>query len=112
MSYFNELAGKPENWSKYLLGSAIDWGQESYALQEWCMNHPEFKPLFITYQSGIPLNKLGITQSYKIPHVQTSGWMVIGVNELHDKEGKYGWLKKQKTIMMIGSAIGIYHIDI
>jgi hypothetical protein len=36
MSYFNELAGKPENWSKYLLGSAIDWGgQDLYELKVW-----------------------------------------------------------------------------
>ncbi|MDR0610887.1 MAG: glycosyltransferase family 39 protein, partial [Planctomycetaceae bacterium] len=48
MSYFNELAGKPQNWSKYLLGSNIDWGQDFYELKKYCEKHSEMKPLFIT----------------------------------------------------------------
>ena len=35
MSYFNELAGGPENGHNYLVDSNIDWGQDLLELRDW-----------------------------------------------------------------------------
>jgi hypothetical protein len=34
LSYFNELAGGPQNGSKHLLGSNLDWGQDLIFAEE------------------------------------------------------------------------------
>jgi len=111
MSYFNELAGKPTNYPKYLLGSNIDWGQDSYALKTWVEKHPEAKPLFISYHSPIPLDKLGITSDGAVPATPTAGWMVVGVNELFARNGKLDWLKEHEPVAMVGYSIWIYHLS-
>jgi hypothetical protein len=111
MSYFNELAGQPKNYPKYLLGSNIDWGQDAYALKAWVEKHPEAKPLYVSYQSPISLEKLGIESTRTVPTEPTTGWMVIGVNELFTKEGKLDWIKGHETVGMIGYSIWIYRVD-
>ena len=109
MSYFNELAGKPKSYPKYLLGSNIDWGQDAYALKAWVKKHPEAKPLYISYSTPIPLEKLGIKSDGTIPTEPTTGWMVVGVNELFTKDGKLDWLK-EKEVKMVGYSIWIVEI--
>jgi hypothetical protein len=108
MSYFNELTGKPTNYPKYLLGSNIDWGQDAYALKTWVEQHPEARPLYISYSSPISLKKLGIESNGTVPHEPTSGWIVVGVNELFTKEGKLGWLKEHEPVGMIGYSVWIF----
>jgi hypothetical protein len=110
MSYFNELAGKPQNWSKYLLGSNIDWGQDFYELKNWCEKHPEKKPLFISVESAISPDKHNIEHNGNVPETLENGWMLISVNLLNDQTEKYKWLKKYEPIGMIGYSIWIYHI--
>jgi hypothetical protein len=111
MSYFNELAGKPTNYPKYLLGSNIDWGQDAYALKAWGEKHPEARPLYISYSSPMSLEKLGIESDGAVPTEPTAGWMLMGVNELFTKEGKLDWLKEHEPIGMIGYSIWIYNVD-
>jgi len=110
MSYFNELAGKPTSYPKYLLGSNIDWGQDAYALKTWVKKHQEAKPLYISYSSPISLEKLGIESTGTVPTEPTVGWMVVGVNELFTKEGKLDWLHQHEPVAMIGYSIWVYHI--
>ena len=115
MSYFNELAGKPINYPKYLLGSNIDWGQDAYALKAWVEKHPEASPpdkkaLYISYSSPISLEKLGIKTEGTVPMEPTAGWMLVGVNELFTKEKKLDWLFQHEPVDMIGYSIWIYHI--
>jgi hypothetical protein len=111
MSYFNELAGKPTNYPKYLLGSNIDWGQDAYALKAWVDKHPEARPLYISYSSPISLEKLGIESDGVVPTKPTSGWMVIGVNELFAKRGRFNSLKEHEPVAMIGYSIWIFDIE-
>ena len=110
MSYFNELAGKPKNYPAYLLGSNIDWGQDAYTLKAWVEQHPEAKPLYVTYSSSISLEKLGIKSEGTVPAEPTTGWMVVGVNELFTKAGKLDWLKHEKEVKMIGCSIWIIEV--
>jgi hypothetical protein len=111
ISYFNELAGKPQNWSKYLLGSNIDWGQDFYELKNWCEKYPEKKPLFITIESGIPLHKLDIKNVNEVPIEPTNGWIIISVNILYNNDGKYDWLKKREPVDRIGYSLWVYQIN-
>ena len=110
MSYFNELAGEPKNYPRYLLGSNIDWGQDAYALKAWVEKNLKAQPLYISYSSPISLEKLGIESEGTVPTEPTSGWVVIGVNELFTREGKFDWLKKREPICMIGYSIWVYHV--
>jgi hypothetical protein len=111
MSYFNELAGKPQNWSKYLLGSNIDWGQDFYELKNWCEKYPEKNPRYISVESAISPDKLGIEHNGNVPETPVNGWILISVNLLNDQTEKYKWLKKYEPIDMIGYSIWIYHIE-
>lgn len=45
MSYFNEVAGGPENGHNHLVDSNIDWGQDLLALRDWYGKHPQARPL-------------------------------------------------------------------
>ena len=110
MSYFNELAGKPTNYPQHLLGSNIDWGHDAYALKKWAEKHPEVKPLYISYSSPIPLGRLGVTSDGAVPIRPTTGWMVIGVNELFAKRGRFDWLKEHDPIGMVGYSIWVFDI--
>ena len=111
MSYFNELAGKPKNYPKYLLGSNIDWGQDMYELKAWADKHPEAKPLYVSYHSPALLKKLDIKNEGEVPSEPTAGWMVVGVNELFNKEGTFDWLKHEKVVKMIGYSIWIIRVE-
>ena len=111
MSYFNELAGKPANYPKYLLGSNIDWGQDAYALKAWIDKNPEARPLYVSYSSPISLEKLGTKSDGIVPAESTSGWIVIGVNELFMKGRRLDWLKEHKPVAMIGYSIWVFDIE-
>jgi hypothetical protein len=110
ISYFNELAGKPQNYPKYLLGSNIDWGQDAYALKAWVEKYPEAKPLYISYSTPISLSKLGIKSNGAIPSEPTAGWMLVGVNDLFTRNGRLDWLKEHESVAMIGYSVWVYHI--
>jgi hypothetical protein len=45
MSYFNEIAGGPENGHAHLIDSNIDWGQDVFFLKKWMDAHPEARPM-------------------------------------------------------------------
>src|SRR5437773_734910 len=49
LSYFNEMAGGPENGAAHLLDANIDWGQDLLELKRWCDAHPEARPLYLGY---------------------------------------------------------------
>jgi hypothetical protein len=111
MSYFNELAGKPANYPKYLLGSNIDWGQDAYALKTWVEKHPEAKPLYVSYHSLISLEKMGIKSAGAIPAEPTVGWMIVGVNELFTRADRLDWLKGHEPVGVIGYSIWVYNVS-
>ncbi len=64
LSYFNELAGGPENGYKYLIDSNVDWGQDLPALRDWIDRHqPERLHLAFfgaAYPDRYGVNAIGI----------------------------------------------------
>lgn len=111
MSYFNELAGKPENWPNCLLGSNIEWGQGGYDLVAWIKKHPEAKPLYISFLPTIPLTRLRITCEDEAPSTLTKGWIIISVNDLHNKDMEYQWLYKHNNFDTIGLSYIVFCIE-
>ncbi len=53
LSYFNELAGGPDNGHRHLLNSNIDWGQDLLFLKQWLNEHPEAQPLRLAYRNVV-----------------------------------------------------------
>ena len=70
MSYFNELAGGPENGHEHLVDSNIDWGQDLLYLKSWLEEHPEAEPLHLAYFGGFDPGVAGI--KFSLPPRGTS----------------------------------------
>lgn len=112
ISYCNEIAGSPSNWPKYLLGSNIDAGQDLYRLREWHVKRGhDVKSMYITCGNYFPRASLGLTHIEEVPASPVSGIIVISVNELYQRSGKYDWLKTKKPTGMIGYSIWIFDIE-
>ncbi len=105
MSYFNEIAGGPENGDQWLLSSNIDWGQDFLHLKAWQEQHPEATPLFTILNTRYTPTVFsispqlpefltqppeGITPGQPSPpktyHPQT-GWYAISVTALYGARG-------------------------
>ncbi|MCI0347877.1 MAG: glycosyltransferase family 39 protein [Acidobacteriales bacterium] len=65
LSYFNELAGGPENGWQHLVDSNIDWGQDLLFLKKWIDSHTEARPLHLAYFGSMEPRLLGI--EYRLP---------------------------------------------
>ena len=54
MSYFNALAGAPENYSAWLIDSNLDWGQGLRPLARWIEKNPEWADARVAYWGAVP----------------------------------------------------------
>jgi hypothetical protein len=70
ISYFNELAGSPDNWHRCLSGSNIDWGQDLYKLKDWITKNPDAKPLY-TFNTS---RKIRNNERWKYP-IRANKWL-------------------------------------
>jgi hypothetical protein len=93
LSYFNELAGGPNNGHAHLLDSNIDWGQDLLFLRDWMNNHPESEPLTLAYyglfdpsavgfEYQVPTSMLRDTESIDAKTTLESGWYAVSVHIL------------------------------
>lgn len=95
LSYFNELAGGPENGQAHLLDSNIDWGQDLLVLKDWLDQHPESRPLHLAYFGVVDPRIVGISFSlppsglFAYPTTNNSmpaqvgplpGWYAVSIN--------------------------------
>ncbi|MGL4944254.1 MAG: ArnT family glycosyltransferase [Thermoguttaceae bacterium] len=112
ISYFNELVCVKHFTAKNpppLLGSNIDWGQNSYFLKTWYDRHPLSRPMFIAYSSSESLDRLGI-ESSPPPKELVTGYYAIGINELFDSSNQYAFFRDLTPVDRIGYSIYVYHI--
>jgi hypothetical protein len=65
LSYFNELAGGPDNGGAHLIDSNLDWGQDLQFLKRWLERHPEARPLGLAYFGQIDPRLVGI--QFRLP---------------------------------------------
>jgi hypothetical protein len=102
LSYFNELAGGPDNGNRHLLNSNIDWGQDLLFLKKWLVQHPEAKPLRLAYYNIIdpaivgleftlppfgPTARLPATRAEAQRLGPQPGYYAVSVNYLHGFSG-------------------------
>jgi 4-amino-4-deoxy-L-arabinose transferase-like glycosyltransferase len=138
MSYFNEVAGGPENGHDWLVDSNIDWGQDLQGLKWWQDDHPDIE-LHAALFSGFDPKDIGLKYHLPAPFVAgepdvvgssgsrgpQAGWHAVSVNMLKGMhfsipDGKGGWVFPPEhftyffdyfePVEMIGYSIYIYHI--
>ncbi len=82
LSYFNEVAGGPDNGWHWLVESNIDWGQDLLFLKQWHDAHPQAWPLGLAYYGGIDPHVAGL--SYVLAPTGSEGprpgWYAVSVN--------------------------------
>jgi len=140
LSYFNELAGGPEQGHEYLLDSNADWGQDLLYLKKWLDRHPEAKRLGLAYFGTVDPRVIGI--DYDLPpkgpdklfpadveYLHTlgpkPGFFAVSVNLLHgmpsvvwDGRGgaralplhEYEYFLRFRPVAKAGYSIFIYHV--
>ena len=123
-SYFNELVGGPEQGHEYLFDSNLDWGQDLYFVRDWIEQHPEARPLTLSWNDifdpelaglNLPLtpnppNRVGGKVG---PHPDSSfvGWHIVCVNNLHSADQRYAYLRELQPVDRIGYSVMVYHLD-
>lgn len=87
LSYFNELAGGPQNGHYHLLDGNCDWGQDLLFVRDWIENHPDRIPVRYAWWGvepsnyGIEVKRDEIDEQAPIP----SGWYLVSVNHLRSE---------------------------
>ncbi len=125
MSYFNELAGGPENGPAHLIDASIDWGQDVLFLADWVKKHPEAKPLYLSLHVFFDPRVAGI--DYEHPpydpryarfrqHLTSDrvgpkpGWYAVSVHQLYSRTKEFAYLFDFPKADMVGYSIYLYHL--
>jgi len=121
MSYFNPLAGGPDNGWKHLVDSNIDWGQDLLHLQRWMSKHPEATPIGVQYYNLVDPQHVGMNVG-KAPTQPTPGYFALDVNFVAGSRfrvgsrdgplgvGPFAYFQHFTPIDKAGYSIFIYHI--
>ncbi len=126
LAYFNELAGGPQNGSKYLVDSNLDWGQDLKGLKQYMDEHgiervwlsyfgmasPEYYKIAYNYlPSYVIFNPQKETQA--TPYTAISATNLQGIYlPLHgEKEDYFEIFKQQTPIAKIGYSIFLYRLE-
>ena len=127
LSYFNELAGGPENGYIYTVDSNFDWGQDLKRLTKW-VEENKIEKIYIDYFGGgnaeyylkekfVPW--WGTRDPKELPkgsYLAISATFLQGgrgepVPGFNQAFGYYHWLDKYTPIEKIGYSIFVYYID-
>lgn len=127
LSYFNELAGGPENGPAHLLDSNVDWGQDLTFLERWHDAHPDAQPLTIVYFGLYEPATLypgwrdqpRFDRAAWMQHGPKPGWFAISVNQLYGYARGTGnrpnadlaLFHHLQPVARAGYSIYIYHIS-
>jgi hypothetical protein len=117
MSYFNPLAGGPDNGWRHLIDSNIDWGQDLLHLKCWIEKHPETKLDGVEYYNLFDTKDAGVDAG-RVPREPTPGYWAIDVNFVAGSTfriggkspGVYIYFQRFTPIDKAGYSIFIYHI--
>ncbi len=127
LSYFNELAGGPDQGYIYTVNSNLDWGQDLKRLKKWA-NLRGIDKIYVDYFGG------GDAQYYlkekyapwwgqRDPkEIEKGSYLAVSATFLeggrgipapgfNQPSGYYHWLDKYQPIEKIGYSIFIYYID-
>jgi hypothetical protein len=91
LAYFNEFVGPRDAW-KHLVDSSLDWGQDLPSVHRWLVEHPQTRPVYISYfgSGDLVYYKVDATRIgdvnfdvrlRKAPHVLGGGLWIISVTQ-------------------------------
>ena len=105
------LDAGPRNGPRHLLDSNIDWGQDLFNLERWCIAHPESDEMKVAYFGSYPI-ELTTISSKGMPSANDPqpGWFALSVNYLYDREKQYRYFLNYEPVATAGYSIYIYHI--
>ena len=84
------LDAGPLNGPRHLLNSNIDWGQDLFFLERWCLANPDVTEITVAVWGSFPLESTTIPSSgMPPPHVPQPGWHAVSVNYIYDRSGQY-----------------------
>ncbi len=106
-TFFNPLAGGPNNGWRHLSYSNIDWGQSTYRMVDWVKQHPEQRPMTVLFRSsqGSPQKLLAdetevfisVDRGYRPGQTAAtpprSGWYLISAYQMTFEKNRYFWDK-------------------
>ncbi len=134
ISYFNELAGGPNNGHKYLLGSSVDWGQDVLRFRRWHRRHPEVEGLSLrlptTFAHALvhresclrvpggpvddtqPLEDSSDEKAQNDPRIlgPRPGWFAGGIHSIYHPHNRCRYLLEFQPRTKIGYSIYTYHL--
>ncbi|MCI0739270.1 MAG: hypothetical protein L0Y72_09525 [Gemmataceae bacterium] len=89
LSYFNEIAGGPENGAEHLVDSNLDWGQDLFFLKKWYDAHPEARPFYLIYFGKFDPTAVGLQYGIPEPSSQELGQGYYAVSQTLLKGYRY-----------------------
>ena len=128
LAYFNELAGGPAGGRHVLVDSNLDWGQDLKRLAAWQREHPEARPLMLSYFGPGDPTRYGVRaeplpgqcqvwpgwslswEQYAEMAGPRAGWIAISATCLALAR-EYRWLRVCRPVGRAGYSILIYHIS-
>lgn len=127
LSYFNELAGGPDNGYLYTVDSNFDWGQDLKRLRDW-VNKEEIEEIYLDYFGGGDAKYYlkdkyqpwwGTKNKNELPK---GSYLAISATLLQGGRAEpgpgfntpcdyYRWLDAYQPITKIGYSIFVYYIE-
>lgn len=127
LTFFNELAGGPDNGYRLLVDSNLDWGQDLGALADF-VRQQGIREIRVSYFGSVPIGAVPI-EAYPIPALPlppkpvpdwhplypAPGWYAISVTHLMggavlDDPDTFSYFRHRQPDYILGRTIYIYHL--
>lgn len=95
--------------ARFLLGSNIDWGQDSRRLGVWLEGRRDVDELYVRLISSEPLEELPVPCRIYSPRLKP-GFYALGVNDLYEEGGFYSDFFKLRPEAVIGATIYVFRV--
>ena len=106
-TFFNPLAGGPNNGWRHLSYSNADWGQSTYRMVDWIKAHPEQRPMTVLFRSSLGSPNQLLTDQTEIYFVvdweyrlrvthaipKRAGWYLLSSYQMTLEQNRYFWDK-------------------
>ena len=127
LSYFNEIAGGPENGYIYATDSNLDWGQDLKRLKKWT-DEKGINKIYVDYFGGGNIQYYfgekylpwwGSKNEKELPK---GSYLAVSINQLQGGRAEaingfdqptdyYRWLDKYQPVAVIGYSIFVYRLQ-
>ncbi len=111
LTYFNETARGRED--KFLLDSALDWGQDLERLRRYLEEH-KINSIYLSYFGRADPGVVGLQGVRRLPaDLRPRGWVAVSkahIAGLGLQGYNLGWLKAHKPVARIGKSILVYDL--